>query len=255
MTRIVGHQVIKTLCCGVRLSTTAFASINFIANEYWTDGRVAGNLYPTDGGLRRCICGSFFLISKCELCELIRKKELFSPATRNQQIEAWLRKQDGESTSEAMERLFGFRREITIEAISIPPIAEHVSDAELPELLESNITDHSLLIVARRRYWRYLNDAYRNIYRSHKEKTFLTSPEFKPSTSQIDNMLQLKFMLENDQSSDQLEIIELYRELSNFEKSLELLKKNKDQSHFFIRLTRKLINEEIAGPVRYRHIT
>lgn len=96
MTRIVGHQVIKAPCCGVRLSTTAFASLNSMANEYWTDGRVAGNLSPTDGGLRRCICGSFFLISKCEFCELIRKKELFSFASQNQQIEAWLRRENGE---------------------------------------------------------------------------------------------------------------------------------------------------------------
>lgn len=154
-----------------------------------------------------------------------------------------------------MQRLFGIQREIPIEVISIPPVAEHVSDAELPQLLESNITDHSLLIVARRRYWRYLNDDYRNIYRSHKEKKFLTFPAYKPSTSQIDNMSQLKCILEDDHSSDQLEIIELYRELSNFDKSLELLKTNKDQSHFFIRLTSKLINDEIAGPVRYRHIT
>jgi hypothetical protein len=61
-------------------------------------------------------------------------------------------------------------------------------------------------------------------------------------------------MLENDQSSDPFEIIELYRELGKFEKSLDLLKSAMDQKHFFIQLSHELINAGISRPVKYSYI-
>lgn len=254
MTRVSGHQVIKTPCCGARLSTTAFASMNFMANEHWTDGRAVGSLSPTDGGLRRCTCGSYFLLSNSESLELIRSKEPMREITRSIQIEAWLRRKRGETTQQAMERLFGIRDETAIEAISIPipPAAERVKDSELAELLATNFTDRALLITARRRYWRYLNDAYRDAYRAHKENSPDTYPAYELSTVQIDNMLRLILMLDEEPSSDSFEIVELHRELGEPEKALKVLSAIKDQANVFARISHELIAAGISGPARYR---
>ena len=54
MTRISGTNIVKAPCCGALYSTTAFASINFMASEHWTDGATENSLSQSDGGLRRC---------------------------------------------------------------------------------------------------------------------------------------------------------------------------------------------------------
>jgi len=254
MTRISGYQVIRAPCCGARLTTTAFASLNFMANEHWTDGRAVGSLSPTDGGLRRCTCGSYFLLSQSESLELIRKKEPVRVVTRSLQIEAWLRRKSKETTTQAMERLFGVRQETAIEAIPIPipPAAERVNDSELTQLLATNFTDRKLLITARRRYWRYLNDAYRDVYRAHKEHSPDTYPAYEPSTVQIDNMLRLILMLEEVPTSDSFEIVELHRELGEPEKALKVLSAIKDQTNVFARVSYELIALGNSGPARYR---
>ena len=61
MTRIAGTNIIKAPCCGALYSTTAFASINFMISEHWTDGQDENSLSQSDGGLRRCTCGGYFL--------------------------------------------------------------------------------------------------------------------------------------------------------------------------------------------------
>ncbi len=225
-----------------------------MANEHWTDGRAVGSLSPTDGGLRRCTCGSYFLLSQSESLELIRKKEPVREITRSLQIEAWLRRKSGETTTQAMERLFGVRQVTAIEAIQIPipPVAERVSDSELPELLATNFTDHEMLIVARRRYWRCLNDGYRAVYRTHKDTSPETYPAYEPSTVQIDNMLRLMLMLEEIPPSNFFEIVELHRELGEPEKALKILSAIKDQTNVFARISYELIAAGSSGPARYR---
>lgn len=56
MTRVSGVHIIKSPCCGVQMHTSAYASINFTATEYWTDGHTEGSLAPQGEGLRRCLC-------------------------------------------------------------------------------------------------------------------------------------------------------------------------------------------------------
>lgn len=54
-------------------STTAFASINFMASEHWTDGATENSLSQSDGGLRRCTCGGYFLSAYAERVGFIPK--------------------------------------------------------------------------------------------------------------------------------------------------------------------------------------
>lgn len=60
MTRTVGFRRTITPCCQRQYLETAFASINFTASEYWTDGHREASLAPTDGGVRRCACGQHY---------------------------------------------------------------------------------------------------------------------------------------------------------------------------------------------------
>jgi len=73
MTRIAGTNVIKAPCCGAFFSTIAFTSINFMASELWTDGQNENSLSQSDGGLRRCTCGGYFLSGYAERVGFIPK--------------------------------------------------------------------------------------------------------------------------------------------------------------------------------------
>lgn len=56
-------------CCGAKYSLPSYSSINFSAQEYWSDGWREGSLFPNDEGLRKCNCGRYILLD--ELTELI----------------------------------------------------------------------------------------------------------------------------------------------------------------------------------------
>ena len=62
MTRVTGHTLIASPCCRTLYKRVRYSSMNFSAFEFWTDGWRDGALMPLDGGLRRCQCGSFFLL-------------------------------------------------------------------------------------------------------------------------------------------------------------------------------------------------
>ncbi len=62
MTRISGHTSIASPCCKSPYKVVEYASMNFSAYAYWTDGAKDGGLMPNDGGLRVCRCGTAFLL-------------------------------------------------------------------------------------------------------------------------------------------------------------------------------------------------
>jgi hypothetical protein len=66
MTRTAGYSIIQTPCCEAKLLTPRYASINMSPAEQWTDGRLVGSLFDNGGGLRRCTCGSYFLLSQAD---------------------------------------------------------------------------------------------------------------------------------------------------------------------------------------------
>ena len=75
MTRMAGSIVFRTNCCGALYRRQAYASINLSAQEYWTDGKRVNSLFPNDGGLRQCQCGTFFLQHECDkLYDLPKEK-------------------------------------------------------------------------------------------------------------------------------------------------------------------------------------
>ena len=252
MTIVGGNEIFSTPCCGEFVSSPLFDSLNFTAREHWTDGRSVDGLAP-DTDIKKCSCGSVFLLSQAESVGVIRKPIQYKIASWDLKLEAWLRKKNGETTQKAMERLFRVRPKDCVEQpeIQIPPPAKHLDDSKLSSLLTNENLNTELLIVVRRRYWRYLNDPYRSLYRQHRALDPNSFPAYEPSAAQTENMLRLTFMLEADKSADPIEISELYRELGEFKKSLKFLDCVKDQSNPRVEIQRKINNMFITAPVPY----
>jgi hypothetical protein len=188
---------------------------------------------------------------------VIPKPVEYREATWDLKLEAWLRKEKGETTQEAMERLFRVRPKnfISVPAVEIPPFAERLEDDELINVIESDSSDINLLIVARRRYWRYLNNSYRDSCRGVNLVEPRAYPAYEPSAVQQDNMRRLILMLEAIGSKNRVEIIELYRELGEFGKAVGALDFTKDEKNCDVILQRSLIQHKFTGPVQHVLLT
>ena len=254
MTRVSGTNIIKAPCCGTLYSTTAFASINFMASEHWTDGATENSLSQSDGGLRRCTCGSYFLSGYAE-------RVGFFPKNSGQQPE---------QTEYSIAKIFGKIGKLLIaedkakpqsilklpnqwaaNETVIPPKAQSVTGAAITELLDSNLQDKNMLIQARRLYWRHLNDQFRDEYRAYKEVHEDSFPLYAPSTAQMDNMGQLAALLEDHDMVDELELGELYREMGlPLKARAKLAKVEEDRKLCDMQLS--LLEKGYSGPARFR---
>ncbi len=245
MSRIIGKQVIKAVCCGTKLSIDAYGSINSMMQEIWTDGKIFGSLYPTDGGLRRCICGQYFLLSESEYCEIIRSINLLDSPSYEKRIESWLSKE--KIQTQLGRNYINQKEENIIKKNFIPPVAQIISDKNLYEIINSKYVNYKILIIARRRYWRYLNDSYRIEFRKYNENKFKKIPTFIINDDQKSNMLSLLRLLENCSDYEMYELIELHRELGNLKTASEILTKVKDHNNF-CKISTKLIDLKISAP-------
>lgn len=72
MTSISGYYVVQAPCCGTLYSKTAYASINMMNWQRWTDGYESGPLYSSPEGVCYCRCGQFFLTKDAEQVDFVR---------------------------------------------------------------------------------------------------------------------------------------------------------------------------------------
>ena len=166
--------------------------------------------------------------------------------------------------------------------------ARQVADEKLASLLTQSMSEDVELVV-RRRYWRYLNDPYRELYRAHRKSiddsareakkgatTFLTAlsnkitrkmpptspdvipvskiftaPPNTPTAAQQENMQALLRLLLKSEKPDPVEIAELYRELGDYDAALKAIEKFKDTEHTASLLVRLLISEKVNEPMRW----
>ena len=257
MTRIRGYELIGSPCCRTIYAKARFSSVNFSSGAFWTDGRRENSLMPNDGGLRKCKCGTYFLMSDCTATGL--------------------------------------------DAGENPNFAQHVYEPDLTIAIQ-NASSENVELVARRAYWMYLNDEYREQYKAHREaeeastellwasewhkanpdnrntirkiidtllrrkrrsvppakdKPF-TFPAFRPTEIQTENMLQLVKLVtahpEKYSKDYPVELAELYRELGKFNESISLLQnisaENQDE---LTGLILKMASEKHTAPIRYRY--
>ena len=109
----------------------------------------------------------------------------------------------------------------------------------------------SLLIVARRRYWRFLNDPFREIYREHRKLHGESFPYYSPTDAQADNMIKLIELLDRPHSSNWVEIAELYRELGDFSESFNALATCRGKETSLKLLIGNLVDLSVSAPTRY----
>lgn len=263
MTRISGTNIIKSPCCGALLATPAYASINFMAWEYWTDGYADGSLAPGGDWLRRCVCGRCFLLQTAEHVTTLLKQKPRAPTGWKNRRETWWSRLLGQESRNHILEHYDTRSETEIDAEqqSIPPGVEYVSNSELRAIIESDVADEVMETV-RRLYWRHLNEPFRDVYRAFREAhkgevdargDSATFPEYLPSAEQTENMEQLVKLLEASASPKWLELAELYRELDNFDaamRSLSHITGEQERLHFVVE---KLVSLKVRCPVRFKY--
>ena len=256
MTRIAGTNIIKAPCCGALFSTTAFASINFMASEHWTDGATENSLSQSDGGLRRCTCGGYFLSGYAERVGFIPKNTGQQPEQSEYSIAKIFGKigklliAEYKSTPQTIRKL---PSQWAANETVIPPKAQSVTGSAIAELLDSKPQYKNLLIQARRLYWRHLNNQFRDVYRAYRDIHKDSFPAYAPSAAQMDNMEQLATLLEEHDMVDELELGELYRELGQPLKARAKLAKvdAEDKKLCVMQLT--LLEQGYAGPARFKY--
>ena len=142
MTRISGTQIIETPCCRAQYSTPAYGSINLTAHEYWTDGRRVGSLFGGDGGLRRCVCGQYFLLHMCDHIKTIPKSTYKTRAPKGWQNTKsnWWGRFWGKPTLGDYLLNYDIRTNEEVQAAedAIPPQASYVADADMPDIIEKS---------------------------------------------------------------------------------------------------------------------
>ena len=182
-------------CCHALYTTPVYRSINLSASEFWTDGQRVHGLYPNDGGLRSCKCGAYFLLKDAEKVDFIPEAKPIAPEGWENIKSTWWTRFRGKQTKEQVLAFYDTRpiEEIKAEqkAKVIPPPTQFVKDQELAQVIHDCFGEQEVLIVARRRYWRYLNDPFREIYREHRNKDQSSFPIFEPTELQISNMTAL----------------------------------------------------------------
>ena len=201
---------------------------------------------PTGYGLRKCLCGAFYLRSEMVDLGEVDQMELDHPST--------------------------------------------VYADDLPHAIAQARNDQ-VERAARLEYWQHLNHSYRAIYRTHREAeeaanqanwvlanpdnrnlwqklrkvpapTYVRSssspftyPPFEPTLVQQDNMRALLLLLNSeDRRKKHLEeIVELHRELGEFEEAAKALDEYEDIDRSKVsELLADLVKDKETAPVRYR---
>ena len=256
MTRISGINIIKAPCCGALYSTVAFASINFTASENWTDGTTENSLSQSDGGLRRCTCGGYFLSGYAERVGFIPKNTGQQPEQSEYSIAKIFGKIGKLLIAEDKAKPQTIRKLPTQWAANetlIPPKAQSVTGAAIAELLDSKPQDINLLIQARRLYWRHLNNQFRDDYRAYRDIHKDSFPPYAPSAAQMDNMEQLAALLEDHDMADELELGELYREMGQPLKARAKLAMADQVDNKLCLMQLTLLEMGFRGPARFAY--
>jgi len=213
MTRIVGLRRTVAPCCQRQYLEPAFASLNFSSSEYWTDGHREASLAPTDGGLRMCSCGHFYTTAEADYLPGIVKDD-----------EAGI------------------------------PHSTRVGEQELESALKSGRHSPAAETALRRRLWRYWNAGYREAYRELKKHNKDELPPYKPTGAALENLVRLAELLESDAAANAMELCEIYRALGSPQRSRDALAlhSSDETENRVAALMRQLLEEGVAGPVRYR---
>jgi hypothetical protein len=257
MTRISGTRIIESPCCQTQYSTPDYGSVNLSAYEFWTDGRRVGSLFSGDGGLRRCVCGAYFLLHMCDHIQTIPKtayKPRAPKGWQNTQSNWWTRFWGKPTLGDCLLN-YDIRTDEEIQAVEadMPPQTSYVADADMTDVIERCSGNREMQIIARRRMWQYLNDPFREVYRQHKEVSQDTFPHFEAGLEQKENMLKLAYLLEDGYGPTWLELAELFREVGDMEAAAKALARAGKSDETLTEVMGQLIEMNYSGPARFRY--
>lgn len=75
MTSISGFNIVKAPCCGALYQSTAYASLNMLGWQRWSDGHEGGSLYHPTNQICQCTaCNKLFLATQVEQVEFVSYK-------------------------------------------------------------------------------------------------------------------------------------------------------------------------------------
>lgn len=256
MTRIsYSHRIVQAPCCEAEFRTNIYTSINFTAYEYWTDGQNVNSLFPSDGGLRLCTCGQYFLLQNCDHLRVIPEPKPRAPKGWQDIKNNWWDRLLHRPTINDILRNYDTRsdEEIAVSVRDMPTEAQTISESELPMVIEKCEGKREILIEARRRLWRSMNDPFRKMYRAHREISPETYPPYEATYAQKENMLMLAYLLEESYSPNWIEVAELCREVGDMGAAKEALKLSNKSDKKLADVVGELIYMNYSGPVRYSY--
>ena len=142
---------------------------------------------------------------------------------------------------------------ITASVKDMPIEAQVISESDLPIVIGKCEGKREILIEARRRLWRVMNDPFRKVYRAHKEISPETYPSYEATYEQKENMLKLAYLLEESYSPNWIEVSELCREVGDMGAAKEALKLSSKSDKKLIDVVGELIAMNYTGPVQYSY--
>ncbi len=266
MTRVSGVCLVTTPCCGATYAMPRYASINFRASEYWTDGWREQSLYACDEGLRRCTCGRVILqqqvqeVGQADASELPRLEKL-----SGQELGAVL------AAGESLDPELEIAARITHWRHLNHPYREAYRLHRDP-LLRARESAYALARAAdkanweaahpdRRRWWNKLLRRPAPVYpvpELQRPPMPFTVPPFQPNAAQTANMVRLTEMLQAGQMPDQYHaamlLPELLRQQSRFDAArIALQNAPADwQLDTLGKLVADLVDEHQPAPIRYQ---
>lgn len=246
MTSIAGYNVNTTPCCGTTYSMPRYRSMNFSAWEHWTDGYRDDSLMPNDHGLRKCECGSYYLVK--EMQSITHVEQTTAPYT-------------ADVPAEELPSAIAQARTSEIELAARLDYWQHLNHIYRAYYRNHRDAEESATQSAweaanpdTRTWWQKIRKIAPPQYTPQPNRPF-TYPPFKPTDEQCNNMkgiLQLLLPIEKNRSH-LLKITELYRELGQFDEAAALLQQlSQDELSVTSRLIAKFVAKKETAPIRYR---
>lgn len=286
MSRSDGYRLLACPLCHTVHATPHMVAFGFMVTEYWSDTYSVQSLFESRQGLRKCTaCHGFYLQSEAPyIGHLTSAQASRLVAVPPDYIPAFLRRAGSDDVTTANTNSdsahagqFWIRwlkkwwvgKPFYLLPTDNPPGENKDPPKKYPRMMTAShgglagILENqekysvNLIQAARILYWIYLNDAYRDTAKSMVEKDQEPHSAFKPTETQIDNMRTLLALLEfADGGYRATTIAELYRELGQFDRAIEILQKTTESNYMseaILDAARQGIHAPILIPYAHQH--
>lgn len=250
MTRVAGFQQFRVPCCGKVYIKPNYLSMNFRADEHWTDGWREASLMPNESGLRRCQCGQFLLMRDTEFLGVVQDKESLTHLPR--------------PSAQELDECFHASPKAALEIAARTELWWHHNHAYRQRYRDHRNAEEQ----ATRQAWETAHPDTRTWWDKLRRKTApqyqrppnapFTYPPFEPTAEQGQNIQKLCVLLEQLEPDfpdlQAIQLAELYRQQSLWQQSQDWLDKvsPEEQQHQPFGLIQKMLHRQTAAPIRYR---